>query len=33
VTSAEEQIPKHALERLKGLRGQGHPDGIFTSDF
>jgi uncharacterized protein YbjQ (UPF0145 family) len=27
------QIPKHALERLKGLRGKGHPDGIFTSDF
>src|SRR5579859_6047928 len=27
------EIPKHALERLKGLRGQGHPDGIFTSDF
>ena len=27
------QIPPHALERLKGLRTQGHPDGIFTSDF
>jgi len=26
-------IPAHALERLKGLRGQGHPGGIFTSDF
>jgi len=33
VTTAEGQIPKHALERLKGLRGEGHPDGIFTSDF
>jgi uncharacterized protein YbjQ (UPF0145 family) len=33
VTIAEGQIPKHALERLKGLRGEGHPDGIFTSDF
>jgi uncharacterized protein YbjQ (UPF0145 family) len=30
---AEQQIPQHALERLKGLRGEGHPDGIFTSDF
>ena len=26
-------IPQHAIERLKGLRGQGHPGGIFTSDF
>ena len=26
-------IPQHALERLKGLRSQGHPGGIFTSDF
>ena len=26
-------IPLHAIERLKGLRGQGHPGGIFTSDF
>lgn len=26
-------IPKHALERLKGLRREGHPGGIFTSDF
>ncbi len=33
MTIAEGQIPKHALERLKGLRGEGHPDGIFTSDF
>jgi uncharacterized protein YbjQ (UPF0145 family) len=33
VTTAEGQIPKHALERLKGLRGEGHLDGIFTSDF
>ena len=33
MSEAEGQIPKHALERLKGLRGQGHPDGIFTSDF
>ena len=28
-----EEIPKHAVERLKGLRGQGHAGGIFTSDF
>jgi uncharacterized protein YbjQ (UPF0145 family) len=26
-------LPKHALERLQGLRNQAHPDGIFTSDF
>jgi uncharacterized protein YbjQ (UPF0145 family) len=26
-------IPQHALERLKGLRSDGHPGGIFTSDF
>lgn len=25
-------LPQHALERLKGLRSQGHPDGVFTSD-
>ena len=31
--SGAEDIPKHAIERLKGLRGQGNPDGIFTSDF
>jgi len=30
---AEQQIPQHALERLKGLRTQGHAGGIFTSDF
>ena len=27
------KIPVHAIERMKGLRGQGHPGGIFTSDF
>jgi uncharacterized protein YbjQ (UPF0145 family) len=27
------EVPKSALERLKGLRGEGHPGGIFTSDF
>ena len=26
-------IPQLALERLKGLRREGHPGGIFTSDF
>jgi uncharacterized protein YbjQ (UPF0145 family) len=31
--SSPASIPPHALERLKGLRGQGHPGGIFTSDF
>jgi len=30
---AEQQIPQHALERLKGLRSQGHAGGVFTSDF
>jgi uncharacterized protein YbjQ (UPF0145 family) len=28
-----EIVSQHALERLKGLRSRGHPDGIFTSDF
>ncbi|NIJ08825.1 uncharacterized protein YbjQ (UPF0145 family) [Sphingomonas vulcanisoli] len=28
-----QQMPQHALERLEGLRREGHPDGIFTSDF
>lgn len=28
-----QNIPEHALARLAGLRTQGHPDGIFTSDF
>ena len=28
-----DSIPQHALERLKGLRGAGNPDGVFTSDF
>lgn len=27
-----DDLPKHALERLQGLRSQGHPDGVFTSD-
>jgi uncharacterized protein YbjQ (UPF0145 family) len=26
-------LPAHALERLRGLRSQGHPGGVFTSDF
>lgn len=25
-------LPQHALERLQGLRSQGHPQGVFTSD-
>jgi uncharacterized protein YbjQ (UPF0145 family) len=28
-----DNIPTHALERLKGLRGAGNPEGVFTSDF
>ena len=31
--STPKDIPAHALERLRGLRGEGHPGGIFTSDF
>src|SRR6516225_2408185 len=31
--SATQDIPAHALERLKGLRSEGHPGGVFTSDF
>ena len=30
---AAHRIPQHALERLKGLRSVGHPEGVFTSDF
>lgn len=26
-------IPEHALARLAGLRREGHPGGVFTSDF
>ena len=29
----QNDIPQHALDRLKGLRGAGHAGGIFTSDF
>ena len=28
-----DNIPAHALERMKGLRGTANPQGIFTSDF
>jgi uncharacterized protein YbjQ (UPF0145 family) len=31
--SETNDIPAHALERLKGLRSEGHPGGVFTSDF
>jgi len=31
--SATNDIPAHALERLKGLRSEGNPGGVFTSDF
>lgn len=30
--SGANDLPQHALERLQGLRSQGHPDGVFTSD-
>jgi len=30
---APNDLPGHALERLKGLRRQGQPGGVFTSDF
>ena len=26
-------VPQHALQRLAGLRREGRPDGVFTSDF
>jgi uncharacterized protein YbjQ (UPF0145 family) len=31
--SDDQTFPPHALERLAGLRREGHPDGVFTSDF
>lgn len=31
-TNEQQDIPKQALERLKGLRQAGQPGGIFTSD-
>src|SRR5580658_641209 len=31
--SITNEIPPHAIERLRGLRNEGHPGGIFTSDF
>ena len=31
--SAADGLPKHALERLRGLRTAGKADGVFTSDF
>ena len=33
MSDTDSAIPQHAIERLRGLRGQGHPGGIFTSDF
>ncbi len=27
-----QDLPKHALERLQGLRSANHPEGVFTSD-
>ncbi len=27
-----QDLPQHALERLRGLRNQGNPKGVFTSD-
>ena len=31
--SDDQTFPPHALERLAGLRREGHPNGVFTSDF
>jgi uncharacterized protein YbjQ (UPF0145 family) len=31
-TGQANDLPKHALERLQGLRSANHPDGVFTSD-
>jgi uncharacterized protein YbjQ (UPF0145 family) len=33
MAAAANEIPRHALERLKGLRGENKAGGIFTSDF
>lgn len=30
--SERDNLPEHALERLRGLRSQGNPKGVFTSD-
>ncbi len=33
MAEAQPAIPDHALARLAGLRREGHPGGVFTSDF
>ncbi len=33
MADTHDAIPQHALERMKGLRSQNHPGGVFTSDF
>jgi uncharacterized protein YbjQ (UPF0145 family) len=33
MADTQDPIPQHALERMKGLRSQNHPGGVFTSDF
>ena len=33
MADGNQPIPEHALARLAGLRREGHPDGVFTSDF
>lgn len=32
LADVHEGLPQHALERLQGLRSQGNPSGVFTSD-
>ncbi|MDQ0189570.1 heavy metal-binding domain-containing protein [Alicyclobacillus cycloheptanicus] len=32
MVNGPEGLPAHALERLRGLRSQGNPSGVFTSD-
>lgn len=32
MSNEKQNLPQHALERLQGLRSQGNPEGVFTSD-
>ncbi|KPV44545.1 heavy metal-binding domain-containing protein [Alicyclobacillus ferrooxydans] len=32
MSTQNQDLPQHALERLRGLRSQGNPEGVFTSD-
>ncbi|MCF8564242.1 heavy metal-binding domain-containing protein [Alicyclobacillus tolerans] len=32
MSNQHQDLPEHAVERLRGLRSQGNPKGVFTSD-